>query len=77
MEHYKTWNNTDSFIHLDFCISVTIKMNLRRQKENKTNCEKEKLKDLYAKYYSPTGRLAVDEILVLFKFSITIMCLRK
>jgi hypothetical protein len=27
----------------------------------------DKLSDLYAKYYSPTRHLAVDEIIVLFK----------
>jgi len=51
---------------------VTIKLNLRRKKENITNCKKDKLNDLYAKYYSPTKLQAVNEILVLFKFRITI-----
>jgi len=50
VEHYKTWNKKDSFIYLDFCITVTLKMNLRGQKENITKCKKDKLNDLYAKY---------------------------
>ena len=59
-------------MYLNFCISVTIKMNMRRQKKNITNCEKDKLSDLYTKYYSPPELLAVDEILELLKFRTTI-----
>jgi hypothetical protein len=64
-----TLKQTDCVMCSDFYVLVTIKMNMTRHGnydwlENESS---DKLSDLYAKYYSLTDHLAVDEIVVLFK----------
>jgi hypothetical protein len=67
----RLWNETDSSTYWDSCILLITEMNLTRKMTILTDCGRWdlslKLSDAYAKYYSPTEHLAVDEIIVLFK----------